>query len=455
MPDNLLLPFSGRAIVDSNGKPLSGAKLEVFDAGTATQKNVFTDAALTTAAANPIVTDSTGIVPLRYLGTGSWKVTFKDSADAVLSNYDTWDNVPGALDTSAYLTGSVSPSRASKSETTAATMTSSERGKQINADATGGDFTYTLEAATAGGDSTDIVVKNTGETGVVTVDRGAGADNHVLMPLDSATFRSDGATWHVVEAFNATAGSVTLTYASSVTPDLIYPTGTEYVITCTGDLTIENPTSVRPATLGFFRIVMDGTGNHTVTMGSNFSGNLHLDTSANGVSIIGWRATSTTNLEHYPVKGPTAETLSAVILYQPADTTAGQSATTGSFAKVTLDNAATYDDGRTLANLSSSVMELHPGTHRIKAWFCCNNTSFCIGQIYNTSDSARVGPLGLQTRASTVNETPHAFVDTGLFTLTSQKNLELQHQATAAGTLGSPASFGIDESYVRVEIYTR
>ena len=73
MADNLLLPLSGRVILDSNGKPVSGAKLEVFDAGTNNQKSVYSDASLLTTAENPIVANVNGVVPVRYLGLGAWE----------------------------------------------------------------------------------------------------------------------------------------------------------------------------------------------------------------------------------------------------------------------------------------------------------------------------------------------------------------------------------------------
>lgn len=111
MVDVLRLPFSGDVIEDANGDPVSGAKIEVFDAGTTNQKTVYTDAALTTAGANPIEANASGVVPIRYIGTGSWKATFKNSSNTELSNYNTLDNVPGAVDTSSFLTGTISPSR--------------------------------------------------------------------------------------------------------------------------------------------------------------------------------------------------------------------------------------------------------------------------------------------------------------------------------------------------------
>ncbi len=301
MADNLRLPFSGQVILDTNGDPVSGAKVELFDAGTTNQKTSYTDAGLTTPGANPIEANSNGVLPVRYVGVGNWKSTFKDSADATLANYTTLDNEPGAIDTSSFLTGTVAPSRASESVTSTTTMTSTQRGKQINCDATGGDFTYTLEAATAGGDSTDIVIKNTGESGDVTVSKGG--DDYILSPLNSATFRSDGATWHVVEAYNATNNVVAITYAGSVALDLVYPTGALYEIPCTGDLTLANPTSQRIGTYFQIAITQDATGGRDVTFGSDFVTEPWVDISADSTTVLGCFIRAANTIEAWPLTG--------------------------------------------------------------------------------------------------------------------------------------------------------
>ncbi|MCP5086492.1 MAG: hypothetical protein GY952_06795 [Rhodobacteraceae bacterium] len=453
MADSLLFPFSGQIIVDSNGEPIPGAKLPVKDAGTDDDHNVYEDAALTTSADNPVECNSNGLVPLRYLGPGSWKVTFTDSSDVTLSNYATWDAVPGALDTSSFLTGTVSPSRASESVTTATTMTSDERGKQINCDATGGDFTYTLEAASAGGDGTDIVVKNTGASGIVTVDDGG--NDLLLMPGDSATFRADGADWHTGEAFNRTDGVATIAYGASITPSMIHPTGTTYEVdTVTGALTVNNITDGRPGTQGVFRFVQDATGGRVVSWGANYTGEVYVDTSADAVSHVGFFVTGATTAEIYSLSDPREPVLSAILRYAPSSGTAAQgSLTAATWNTVTLDTL-TDIDGRSVSSLSSSVFALLAGTYRIEAWLKLNNAGNAQARIRNTDDNSTGGA----DNASSSNATAEGgafYVLADRVIIAATKNHELQaypETGFAASTVGIAASSGENENYVTIKI---
>ena len=80
MADSKLIERSGERILTSTGVLATGAKIYVYDAGTTDLHDVFTDAGLTTAAANPIVCDSAGLVPFRYVGTTSYKLRIETSA---------------------------------------------------------------------------------------------------------------------------------------------------------------------------------------------------------------------------------------------------------------------------------------------------------------------------------------------------------------------------------------
>ena len=48
--------------VDTNGTPYSGAKLNVYDAGTTTPRAIYTESGLGTASANPAIADANGVV---------------------------------------------------------------------------------------------------------------------------------------------------------------------------------------------------------------------------------------------------------------------------------------------------------------------------------------------------------------------------------------------------------
>lgn len=212
MADNLLLPVTLDRILDSNGDPVSGAKVNVYDAGTTDAKSVWTDDDLTSAAANPIVADSGGYLPARYIGTGAYKLVITDADDVTIK---TEDNLPGALDTSSFLTDAAVTAFQVVAKTAAYTVVSGDQNKVIAANPTGGAFAVTLPNATSVGDGWSVTVKHTGSANAVTVDTTAsqtidGESSFVLYFYgEAATFVSDGANWHVAwdgRAVGATLG---------------------------------------------------------------------------------------------------------------------------------------------------------------------------------------------------------------------------------------------------------
>lgn len=58
---------------DGNGRPLSGARLFLFDGGTSTPRIGFRDSSLTSPHPNPILADSAGRLPLIYLDDGFYR----------------------------------------------------------------------------------------------------------------------------------------------------------------------------------------------------------------------------------------------------------------------------------------------------------------------------------------------------------------------------------------------
>lgn len=75
-------------ILDNTGAPISGAKLNFYETGTATPKNTFSDEALSSANANPVVTDTNGRPGPIYLTTGAYKVVITDASDNTLETID-------------------------------------------------------------------------------------------------------------------------------------------------------------------------------------------------------------------------------------------------------------------------------------------------------------------------------------------------------------------------------
>lgn len=72
----------------NSGSVVNGAKIYHYAAGTTTLKDVYTDRAKTTTAAQPIVADSNGVVS--FYADGLYKLKVDTSADVTLY---TWDNV--------------------------------------------------------------------------------------------------------------------------------------------------------------------------------------------------------------------------------------------------------------------------------------------------------------------------------------------------------------------------
>ena len=73
---------------DTNGLLMSGAKLNFYSAGTSSPKNTYSDSDLTTANANPVVANASGLFGPIYLGAGGYKVVLTDADDVELWSQD-------------------------------------------------------------------------------------------------------------------------------------------------------------------------------------------------------------------------------------------------------------------------------------------------------------------------------------------------------------------------------
>jgi len=74
--------------IDNNGDTMPGALLFTYLAGTSTKVDSYTDAALTTPHANPVVADANGRFPAIFLDhTVIYKITIKDPDFVNLSGY--------------------------------------------------------------------------------------------------------------------------------------------------------------------------------------------------------------------------------------------------------------------------------------------------------------------------------------------------------------------------------
>ena len=76
---------------DANDDPLSGALVYVYLPGTTTPVSVFSDEEMTVPAANPIVCDSAGVLPIRYVAVGTYKIRVTTSAGAEVRTTDDFE----------------------------------------------------------------------------------------------------------------------------------------------------------------------------------------------------------------------------------------------------------------------------------------------------------------------------------------------------------------------------
>lgn len=174
----------------------SGWKLAFYVSGTTTPKDTFSDSALTTANANPVVADSAGRFGNIFLESGTYKVILSDADDV-----EKWtaDPVEGPLGSS----GAVDEVSGDY------TITLGDATKLLAVDASGGPVTITLLPAATATDGYEITVKKVDNSAnTVTID-GNGAetiDEAAALVLTTqqqgVTLRSDAANWQkVAQAF--------------------------------------------------------------------------------------------------------------------------------------------------------------------------------------------------------------------------------------------------------------
>lgn len=73
---------------DANGDPVPGGELHVYYARSVSEAEVFSDAALSVAMANPQIADANGIFAEMYVPSGEYKIVVKDADGATLYSAD-------------------------------------------------------------------------------------------------------------------------------------------------------------------------------------------------------------------------------------------------------------------------------------------------------------------------------------------------------------------------------
>jgi hypothetical protein len=165
----------GFRVLDATGAVVSGAVLEFYDAGTSTPRTVYSDYALSVSLGTSVTCDSGGYPTSDgnakvsvYTGTGRYKIIAKTSTGTTV--WGPIDNIPGALDTSSFLTsGDIVPSPQIENISTSQSLTVDHQGQYFNVNCSGGDVPITLDNAIDLGDGWFVTIRHDGSANQVSI----------------------------------------------------------------------------------------------------------------------------------------------------------------------------------------------------------------------------------------------------------------------------------------------
>ncbi len=454
MPDSVQVFPPGFRITDANGNPVSGAKLNFYDAGTTDQQTVYSDSGLATVLPNPVVCDSAGAptsdgnaVTEIYVGTAAYKVVITDSSDVTLF---TFDDIKGAVDTSGFSGGSGTFQTPVNSETSDFSVDSDYYGDLTSCDPTGATFTATLPSAVTAGDGTRIGLRHDGTSNEVKIATVSGQSIKLPGGTTTAGFALTG-KGHTAWLVSDGAGW---------TLDIeIHPIG-HGVISITDQLTAP-PVSPN----GGARYILNGTGTGDW---ASFSEHDILEADGQGGWIQytpadGWLAYIIDENVYYSfqdtewvalnnVAAPAASTVpTAIFENQQSNNTNGGAAATTTWTVHTLNTEVENDI--TGCSLSSNQVTIPAGTYRVKAMHQHFDSDTVRLRFRSTTTSKEV--KSLNSEHAQVDGVGVAPVAEGIITLTSAEIFELSYYRDTNATaqdLGVPANAGDTEIYGRVII---
>jgi hypothetical protein len=250
MPIDSTLVFPpGFRITDASGKSLSGARIKFYNAGTLVARPVYSDSNLSSSLGSTVYCGSDGFpvassgssTPVNvYTGTTPYKAVITTSAGATIQ---TLDNRIGALDTSTFLTTSSTSTLSIPviSKTGNYTITTTDRGKLVQGNPSGGNFTLTLDAAATLGDGWNVEVRNSGTSGQVILAasqaiafEGQTFTARALQVGEAMAIRCDGTAFKVTSRtppLMASRNPAVITITDRVTSDPGGPTpGARYIV---------------------------------------------------------------------------------------------------------------------------------------------------------------------------------------------------------------------------------
>lgn len=189
MTDSIAVFPPGYQITDSSGAIVSGGTVYFYDAGTSSPRTVYKDSSLSTVLGTSCATDSAGYLTQSgvkvtvYTGATAYKLVCLDASAVQLWSYD---NLKGAVDTSAFVTSTSATVTYTVTPITSSGtwVVADVTGKVFELNASGGNFARTLPAAsTSTGVPFDCVY--TGTSGIATL-LAQGADKIQIDGIDSA-----------------------------------------------------------------------------------------------------------------------------------------------------------------------------------------------------------------------------------------------------------------------------
>ena len=458
MPDSVQVFPPGFRLTDTNGDPVSGAKINFYDAGTTDAQTVYSDSGLATALPNPVICDSAGAptsdgnsVAEIYVGTSAYKVVITDSSDVTLF---TFDDIQGAVDTSSFSSGSGTFNTAVNSESSDFSITSGYYGDLTSCNPTGATFTATLPSAVTAGDGTRIGLRHDGTANEVkiatvssqTIKTASGSTTTAGYTLrskgHSVWFVSDGAGW-TIDIENLPIGHGVISITDRLTAPPSSPSGgARYILngTGTGEWASYSEHDVLEADgQGGWILHTPADGWFAYVVDENLYSSFQ-DTA--WVDQVGMAAAQSTSLPSITVE-----------YHQSDGTEGGAAAATDTWTKYPFSREVA--NSITGASMSSSVVTLPEGNYLAVGSVFVNSTDESKLRLQRTDSAATAVSIALIVDANAANNDRTHIPLFGTFNVAADdQTYELQyHVRSTGGTSGlgvATISTGEDEIYGRL-----
>jgi len=465
MTDSTLVLPPGWRATNTNGQPISGAKLKFYAAGTSTPITVYSDSGLLTALGSQVTCDSGGApasgggsITQVYTGTDAFKLVVTDADDVVIPSLG-GDNIKGAVSIPA-TSSTALPQTPVVYKTTATPIVLADRGKVFCGDPTGGSFPFTLASASSLGDNFRVCVRHNGvassnsvtvrTTGAQSIAfRGASLSSFALSGYGESVWISCDGAGFVVDSHVAPISAGLIQVVSRISAPPTSPAGGQrYIVSAT-------PTGTW-ATLGFATndvVEADGNGSWfkyapsdgLLAYVSSEELNYQYQTSA-------WVALSN-------ITAPVATTQpQAKFVNSQADGTGGGTATAAAWATVPVNTQVTTQNPISGASISTNDITLPTGTYQVLITQPFYGTYVSRIRLRSTTGStmlysddvqagfSAVGPTDIVTSATAV-----IFAILQVTAATETFRLEYFCSQTRTNGLGNPStSTGTTETYAQV-----